>query len=109
MINPPYAEVTSGGNTVPNAQGTSKAGVTATMTAKTLMRGYGKASNELFMQFVARLHQEIPSATLAMFSKLKYISTPTLNHFREIWHARFLSGFAVHSQAFDGLKGNFPI
>lgn len=109
LINPPYAEVTSGGNTVANAEGTSKAGVTATMVAKTLMHGYGKATNELFMQFVGRLHQEIPAVTLAMFSKLKYISTPTLNDFRNKWKARYLGGFAVHSQAFDGLKGDFPI
>jgi hypothetical protein len=110
LINPPYAEVTSGGNTVADLQeGTSKAGVTATMVAKTLMREYGKATNELFMQFVGRLHKEIPTATLAMFSKLKYISTPTLDVFRSHWKAKLLGGFAVHSQAFDGLKGNFPI
>ncbi|CAN7538357.1 hypothetical protein LJR257_003682 [Ensifer adhaerens] len=109
LINPPYAEVTSGGNTVANAEGTSKAGVTATMVAKTLMHDYGKATNELFMQFVGRLHKEIPSATLAMFSKLKYISTPTLDDFRKAWKAQYLGGFAVHSQAFDGLKGDFPI
>lgn len=110
LINPPYAEVTSGGNTVANLEeGTSKAGVTATMVAETLMEGYGKATNELFMQFVGRLHKEIPAVTLAMFSKLKYISTPTLNDFRSKWKAKFLGGFAVHSQAFDGLKGDFPI
>lgn len=110
LINPPYAEVTSGGNTVADVEeGSSKAGVTATMVAKTLMREYGKATNELFMQFVGRLHKEIPSATLAMFSKLKYISTPTLDTFREAWKAKFLGGFAVHSRAFDGLKGDFPI
>ncbi len=110
LINPPYAEVTSGGNTVANLEeGTSKAGVTGTMVASTLMAEYGKAKNELFTQFVARLNQEIPSATLAMFSKLKYISTPTLNTFREVWKAKHLGGFAVHSKAFDGLAGEFPI
>lgn len=110
LINPPYAEVTSGGNTVAHLEeGTSKAGVTATMVAKTLMGEYGKATNELFMQFIGRLHKEIPTATLAMFSKLKYISTPTLDVFRSHWKAKLLGGFAVHSQAFDGLKGNFPI
>lgn len=110
LINPPYAEVTSGGNTVANLEeGSSKAGVTTTMVAKTMMAGHGKATNELFMQFVGRLHKEIPGATLAMFSKLKYISTPTLRDFRNVWKAKLLGGFAVHSQAFDGLKGNFPI
>jgi hypothetical protein len=109
LINPPYAEVTSGGNTVPDAESTSKAGVTDTQVANVLMQKYGKAKNELFMQFVARLYHEIPSATLAMFSKLKYISTPTLDAFRKVWKAQYLGGFAVDSKAFDGLKGDFPI
>ncbi len=73
------------------------------------MSNYGKASNELFTQFVARIAKEIPTATLAMFSKLKYVNAPTLEEFRNIWQATYLGGFVVHSQAFDGLKGNFPI
>ena len=61
------------------------------------------------MQFIARVYQEIPSAKLAIFSKVKYISTPTLNDFRNVWRAEYLGGFAVHSRTFDGLKGDFPI
>ena len=109
LINPPYAEVTSGGNTVADTVGNSKAGVTKTLFAKAGMSNYGKASNELFMQFIARIYQEIPGAALAIFSKLKYISTPTLNEFRNIWSAEFLGGFAFHSRSFDGLKGNYPV
>lgn len=109
LINPPYAEVTSGGNTAADVTGNSKAGVTKTLFAKAGMSQYGKASNELFMQFVARIHQEIPSAVLAMFSKLKYISTPTLNVFRNNWNAKYLGGFVFHSRLFEGLKGNYPI
>ncbi|MBU2587782.1 MAG: hypothetical protein KJ872_06670 [Alphaproteobacteria bacterium] len=109
LINPPYAEVTSGGNTAADVVGNSKPGVTKTLFAKAGMAEYGKASNELFMQFVARIDQEIPSAILAMFSKLKYISTPTLNQFRELWSGRYLGGFVFHSRLFDGLKGNYPI
>jgi len=73
------------------------------------MSDYGKATNELFMQFVARIYQEIPNAKLAMFSKLKYVSTPTLAEFRKIWTAKYLGGFVVPSRSFDGLKGNYPI
>lgn len=110
LINPPYAEVTSAGNTTPGLKETlHKAGVTKTKFAATAMQDYGKASNELFTQFVARIAQEIPSATLAMFSTLKYINAPTMSQFRENWSARFLDGFVVHSKAFDGIKGNFPI
>lgn len=109
LINPPYAEATSGGNTVAGATADSKTGVAKTKLASTAMEGYGKASNELFTQFVVRISQEMPTATLAMFSKLKYVNAPTLDEFREKWKATYLGGFVVHSQAFDGLKGNFPI
>jgi hypothetical protein len=109
LINPPYAEATSGGNTAANVPGNSKPGVAKTRFADASMSRYGKAKNELFMQFIARLYQEIPNAALAMFSKLKYISTPTLNEFRTAWSARYLGGFVFHSRVFDGLKGQYPI
>jgi len=68
------------------------------------MDKYGKASNELFTQFIARIALEIPSATLAMFSKLKYVNAPNFEEFRKVWDAEYLGGFIVHSKAFDGLK-----
>ncbi|MFM2224132.1 MAG: hypothetical protein RJA07_334 [Bacteroidota bacterium] len=103
LINPPYAESGAGigeGN---------KGGVAKTKLALTAMKDYGKASNELFTQFVARVAKEIPTATIAMFSKLKYVNAPNFEKFREVWNAEYLGGFVVHSKAFDGLKGNFPI
>lgn len=109
LINPPYAEATGGGLAVPLAKSENKLGVANTQFARTAMSQYGKATNELFMQFIARAYQEMPAAKLAIFSKVKYISTPTLNDFRQVWRAEYLGGFAVHSRTFDGLKGNFPI
>jgi hypothetical protein len=109
LINPPYAEATSGGLAVPLAVSSNKLGVANTLFARAAMARYGKATNELFMQFVARVDLEMPTSILAMFSKTKYISTPTLNDFRKIWRAKYLGGFAVHSRSFDGLKGEFPI
>ena len=109
LINPPYAEATGGGLAVPMAKSENKLGVANTRFARTAMSQYGKATNELFMQFIARAYQEMPTAKLAIFSKVKYISTPTLNDFRRVWRAEYLGGFAVHSRTFDGLKGNFPI
>ena len=106
LINPPYAEAMSGDT---SSGGENKTGVAKTKFAATAMTAYGKASNELFMQFVARVAQEIPTATVAMFSKLKYISAPTLDKFRDSWQAKYLAGFVVHSKLFDGLSGDFPI
>jgi len=103
LINPPYAE---------SGQGFSsgnKTGVAKTKFAKTAMSDYGKASNELFTQFVARIAQEMPNATIAMFSKLKYVNAPNFEKFRAHWNAKYLGGFIVRSKVFDGLKGDFPI
>ncbi len=111
LINPPYAEATNDNTTrgVAVDNSGSKTGVAKTKVAECLTRTYGKASNELFSQFVIRIYQEIPQAILAMFSTLKYVVSPTLKVFRDCWGAKFLDGFVVHSRAFDGVDGNFPI
>ena len=102
LINPPYAE---SGDTVGSE---AKADVATTKIAE-FMGDYGYAKRELFIQFVARVAKEIPKATLAMFSTLKYVNSSNFENFREIWKAKYLDGFVVHSKAFDGLSGNFPI
>ncbi|MEQ9310069.1 MAG: hypothetical protein RLN90_11510 [Balneolaceae bacterium] len=112
LINPPYAEATNSANASISKSGeetTTKEGVAETKFATHAMHGWGKAKNELFMQFLVRIAKEIPHATVAMFSKLKYVTAPTLQEFRDNWKAEYLGGFVVHSKSFDGLKGNFPI
>jgi len=103
LINPPYAEA---GSTLGKD---SKDNVSKTKVASTAMAEYGKANQELFTQFIARVAKEIPSATLAMFSTMKYVNAPNFEKFRDVWNAKYLGGFVVHCKAFDGLKGNFPI
>ena len=44
-----------------------------------------------------------------MFSKLKYVNAPNFELFRQSWSAKYLGGFVIHSKAFDGLNGDFPI
>lgn len=102
FINPPYAE---SGDTL----GSEAKSDVATTRVGMRMADYGYATRELFTQFVARIAMEIPSATLAMFSKLKYVNAPNFDKFRETWKAQYLGGFVIHSKAFDGLKGDFPI
>ena len=108
LINPPYAEAAHNDNVSGGDGAETKVGVANTKVANN-MRGYGSATRELFTQFVARIALEIPNCTLAMFSKMKYINAPFFEKFRQIWFAKYLGGFVVHSKAFDGLKGNFPI
>ena len=105
LINPPYAEA---GSTNTISGGEHKTDVATTKMAS-VMPDYGFATRELFTQFVARIAQEMPTATLAMFSKLKYVNAPNFEKFRNAWNAEYLGGFIVHSKAFDGLKGDFPI
>lgn len=101
LINPPYAEAAKHGKE-------SKTDVATTRIADS-MGDYGYASRELFTQFLVRITNEMPTATVAMFSTLKYVNAPNFEIFRQVWNAVYLGGFIVHSQAFDGLKGDFPI
>ena len=102
LINPPYGEAT-------NSQGNAgKTGISKTRISHG-MGDLGYAGRELFVQFLHRILAELPNATLAMFSTLKYVNAPNFDEFRARWTAEYLDGFVVHSKSFDGLKGNFPI
>jgi hypothetical protein len=106
LINPPYAESGSGiARGDENKIGVEKTRINGWM--RDLNLGY--ASKELFTQFLVRIRHELPKAKLAMFSTLKYVNAPNFERFRRVWQATFIDGFVVHSRAFDGLDGDFPI
>lgn len=110
LMNPPYAEATNANNTAKKVgEAKNKAGVAKTKVASFMGQDWGKATNELFSQFMARISWEFPDCVLAIFSTLKYINSTNFEKFRKKWNASFLGGFVVHSKAFDGLKGDFPI
>ena len=104
LINPPYGEAA-------NSQGNEGKSAIAKTNIGALMNNadYGYAARELFVQFLVRIAREIPSAKVAIFSTLKYVNAPNFEKFRQAWHAQYQGGFVVHSKAFDGLSGNFPI
>ncbi len=109
LINPPYAEAANRNNlAIDSTDIKNKVGIAKTKIAGTMIN-YGKASNELFTQFIARIAIEIPTATLAMFSTMKYVNASNFEKFRDTWNAQFLGGFVVHNKAFDGMSGKFPI
>ena len=108
LINPPYAEAMNADATRGEGNATAKERVAATKMGAT-MTGYGYAARELFVQFLVRIAREIPSATIACFSKMKHVVAPNFEPYRERWNATYLGGFVVHSKAFEGLKGDFPI
>ena len=106
LINPPYGETGSGiGKGDKNKKEVEQTKINTLMKTQEL----GYASKELFVQFLVRIAKEIPMATIAMFSKMKYINAPNFEKFRVEWNSKYLGGFVVHSKAFDGLKGDFPI
>ncbi len=106
LMNPPYGETGAGiGKGDTNKKGVEKTQINSLM--KDMELGY--ASKELFVQFLVRIQKELPAASLAMFSTLKYTNAPNFEKFREQWRAKYLKGFVVHNQAFDGMKGHFPI
>ncbi len=107
LINPPYGEAGSADTIGGGKHKTSIA--TTNIGAIMNSSNYGYAARELFVQFIARIAKEIPTATLAMFSTLKYVNAPNFEQFRNQWNAEYLNGFVVHSKSFDGLKGDFPI
>jgi hypothetical protein len=104
LMNPPYAEAA-------NSQGNEgKTDVAKTNIGAVMNNAhYGYASRELFVQFIARIAVELPTATIATFGTLKYVTGSNFEEFRKEWKAKYLDGFIIHSKAFDGLNGNFPI
>lgn len=110
LMNPPYAEASNRGFLGEDVTGeeNKKTGVAKTRMGIHMSK-YGKASNELFTQFLARISFEIPTASIAMFSTMKYVNAPNSEKFRQNWNAKYLGGFVVHNKAFDGMTGKFPI
>lgn len=109
LINPPYAEAMKNDNRAGGKDlSEAKLGVASTKVAE-CMAAQGHASRELFTQFLVRIAKEMPTAKIAMFSKLKYVNAPNFEVFRSKWNAQYMGGFIVHSKAFEGLKGDFPI
>jgi hypothetical protein len=106
LINPPYAETGAGiGKGDTNKRGVEQTQVNNFMREMNL----SYASKELFVQFLVRIKRELPTSTVAMFSKMKYVIAPNFEPFRTYWQPAYRAGFVLHSRAFDSLKGDFPI
>src|SRR5574344_548967 len=98
-INPPYAESSN-----------NKKGVATNTVFSSYIKEYGKASNELFTQFMIRIEKEMPKAVLGMYSTLKYVNAPNFIDFRNQYKATFIDGFIFQANKhFNGVDGTFPI
>jgi len=103
-INPPYAEAMNRRDTK-----NAKIDVNRSAVEKRYSHVIGKSARELFILFMTRVYMEIPCSTLALFSKLKYVSSPNFSMFREMFKAKCQKGFVVRADSFDNVKGCFPI
>jgi len=107
-INPPYAEATS--STTIAGSGQNKAGVsTSYQIIEKFKSDIGKASNEIFSLFLARIYSEIPNCKIGFFSKVKFINSQNFQKFRLFFKADFKKGFIVRADTFDNVTGYFPI
>lgn len=108
-INPPYAEA---GNrkVIAAGGGMQKTNVAVKhLTYKKYLDKIGIAGRELFAQFIIRIYDEIPTAVLAQFSKLKIAQAPNFRDFRKTFRAKLGRNFIVPADTFDNVKGKFPI
>lgn len=106
-INPPYAEA-SNARTV-TGSGQNRAGLSKSAVQERYKNRLGRAGNELFAQFFARIVDELPSAVLAQFSTLKIVQAPNFREFRQSFRAKPGRFFLVPANTFDNVKGDFPI
>ena len=106
-INPPYAEA-SNARTV-TGSGQNRAGLSKSTIQERYKDRLGRAGNELFAQFFARIVDELPSAVLAQFSTLKIVQAPNFREFRKTFRAKPGRFFLVPANTFDNVKGDFPI
>jgi len=101
-INPPYVEGDA-------RIGKGRKGTQLSKIHERYQRDLGKASGEIFAQFLMRIYHEIPSCRLAQFSTLKILQAPNFKNFRNYFNARLEKLFSVPADTFDNVNGQFPI
>jgi len=107
-INPPYAEATSTATRVGTKE--NKTGVaTGNKTYIKYADKLGKARNELFVQFLARIYFEIPGCKIGEFSTQKALIAPAFKDFRKFFFSDLKKCFIVPANTFDNVLGKFPI
>ena len=108
FINPPYAE--AGNKHTIAGTGEHKDNTTnSNNTYKKYNKIIGKASNELFTQFLARIYSDLNNCKIGVFCKLKNLQSPNFKDFRNFFIAKLEKSFIVPANTFDNVKGEFPI
>ena len=107
-INPPYAEAGTAAQVT--GGGENKTGVSNnTAVWRKYKSSLGFGIRELYVQFFARIYDEIPTCILAEFSKLKILQGTAFQDFRNFFRAKLGRNFCVPADTFDNVGGKFPI
>ena len=107
FINPPYAEA-SNSRTI-TGTGTNRVGLSKSQVKANHAKELGRAGNELFAQFFARIYDDIKGCHVAMFSTLKMLQGPNFARYRVRYPAAACRVFMVPAKTFDNVSGEFPI
>lgn len=107
-INPPYAEHSN--RKVIVGTGENRTNVAKeSRVYEEFANIVGTATRELYIQFFLRIYKEIPGATLASFSTMKFVCSQNCAKFRKYWKATLRKGFICPADTFDNVSGAFPI
>jgi hypothetical protein len=107
-INPPYAEATTSATMYGKQE--NKSGVAIVHKTRTRFQPIiGKATNELFAQFLSRIYTDINGCKIGEFSTLKAFSGTSFVQYRNFFLAKLEKAFIVPADTFDNVKGQFPI
>lgn len=106
-INPPYVEASN--KRTPSHTGDNRPGVSVSYVKAEYKKQLGRAANEIYAQFYARIWHEIPNCHIAMFSTLKTLQGPNFTEFRSRFKAKLCRMFVVPANTFDNVSGSFPI
>jgi len=103
-INPPYVEAM---NKRDSKKG--KIDVNKTNIYTKNLEKLGKASREIYVQFLTRIYTEIPDCKIGEFSTQKAIIAPNFKDFRKFFLAKLMKCFVMPANTFDNVNGKFPI
>ena len=107
-INPPYAE--AGNGRTPSGTGKNRIGISKSHSAyEKFSTRIGKAAQELFTLFLARISTELRVGYIAHFATPKLITAPNFDKFRCFFNGKLEASFLVPASTFDNVVGNFPI
>ena len=106
-INPPYAE--AGNARTRTGQRNKQQVATTNQVWRNNKTAFGLGIRELFIQFLLRIYNELPTCSIAIFCTPKYLVGSAFRQFREYFLAAYKGGFLIPANTFENVQGKFPV